>query len=103
MDVRAGPERRLSAEELMLKLWCWRILLRVPWIARRSNQSILKEINPNYSLERLILKLDLQYSGHVMQRANSLEKTLMLVKTGGKRKRGNNGLDGWMTSLTHCT
>ena len=87
----------------MLKLWCWRILLRVPWIARRSNQSILKEINPDYSLEGLILKLDLQYFGHLMQRANSLEKTLILVKTEGKKRRGNNGLDGWMTSLTHCT
>ena len=93
----------MSAEELMLKLWYWRILLRVPWIARRSNQSILKEINPDYSLEGLILKLDLQYFGHLMQRVNSLEKTLMLVKTEGKRRRGNNGLDGWMTSLTHCT
>ena len=77
--------------------------MRVPWTVRRSNQSILKEINPDYSLEGLILKLDLQYFGHLMQRVNSLEKTLMLVKTEGKRRRGNNGLDGWMTSLTHCT
>ena len=65
------------------KLWCWRILLRVPWTARRSNQSILKEINPEYSLERLMLKLKLQYFGHLMQRANSLEKILMLRKTKG--------------------
>ena len=65
------------------KLWYWRRLLRVPWTARRSNQSILKEINPEYSLERLMLKLKLQYFGHLMQRANSLEKTLMLGKIKG--------------------
>ena len=69
-----------------LELWCWRSLLRVPWIARRSNQSILKEINPQYSLEALMLKLKLQYSGSLMQRAGSLEKTLMLGKTEGRRK-----------------
>ena len=68
------------------KLWCWRRLLRVPWTARKSNQSILKEINPEDSLEELMLKL--QYFGHLMQRANSLEKTLMLGKTEGKRRRG---------------
>ena len=85
------------------KLWCWRRHLRVPWTARRSNQSILKEISPEHSLEGQMLKLKLQYFGHLMQRVNSLEKTLMLVKTEGKRRRGNNGLDGWMTSLTHCT
>ena len=67
------------------ELWCWRRLLRVPWIARRSNQSILKEINPEYSLEGLMLKLKLQYFGHLMQRANSLEKTLMLGKPEGRR------------------
>ena len=70
------------------KLWCWRRLLRVPWAARRSNQSILKEINPEYSLEGLMLKLKLQYFGHLMQRADSLEKTLMLGKIEGKRRRG---------------
>ena len=70
------------------KLWCWRGLLRVPWTARRSNQSILKEINPEYSLEGLMLKLKLQYFGHRMRRADSLEKTLMLGKTEGKRRRG---------------
>ena len=70
------------------KLGCWRKLLRVPWTARRSNQSILKEINPEYSLEGLMLKLKMQYSGHLMRRANSLEKTLMLGKTEGRRKRG---------------
>ena len=70
------------------KLWYWRRLLRVPWTARRSNQSILKEINPEYSLEGLMLKLKLQYLGHLLQRANSLEKTLMLGKTEGRRRRG---------------
>ena len=70
------------------KKWCWRRLLRVPWTASRSNQSILKEINPEYSLEGLILKLKLQSFGHLMQRANSLEKTLMLGKFEGKRIRG---------------
>ena len=71
----------------VFELWCWRRLLRVPWIAR-SNQSILKEINPEYSLKGLMLKLKLQYFGHLMQRANSLEKTLMLRKTENKRRRG---------------
>ena len=70
------------------ELWCWRGLLRVPWTARRSNQSILKEINPDYSLEGLMLKLKLQYFGHQMQRTDSLEKTLMLGKTEGRRRRG---------------
>ena len=72
----------------VFKLWYWRRLLRIPWTARRSNQSILKEINPEYSLEELMLKLKLQYFGYLMQRANSLEKTLMLGKTEGKRRRG---------------
>ena len=70
------------------KLWCWRRLLRVPWTARRSNQSILKEIIPGYSLERLMLKLKLQYFGHLMRRADSFEKTLVLGKIEGKRRRG---------------
>ena len=70
------------------ELWCWRRLLRVPWTARRSNQSILKEINPEYSLEGLMLKLKLQYFGHLMRRADSLEKTLMLGKMEGRRRRG---------------
>ena len=70
------------------KLRCWRRLLSVPWTARRSNQSVLKEINPEYSLERLMLKLKFQYFGHLMQRADSLEKTLMLGKTEGKRRMG---------------
>ena len=70
------------------ELWCWRRLLRVPWTARGSNQSILKEINPECSLEGLMVKLKLQYFGHLMQRANSLEKTLMLGKIDGKRRGG---------------
>ena len=70
------------------ELWCWRRLLRVPWTARRSNQSILKEINPEYSLEGLMLKLKLQYFGHLMQRTDPLEKTLMLGKIEGNRGRG---------------
>ena len=70
------------------ELWCWRRLLRAPWTARRSNQSILKEISPGYSLEGLMLKLKVQYFGHLMRRADSLEKTLMLGGTGGKMRRG---------------
>ena len=85
------------------ELWCWRRLLRVPWTARRSNQLILKEINPEYSLEGLMLKLKLQYFGHLMLKANSLEKTLMLGKIEGGRRGGDRGLDGWMASLTQRT
>ena len=84
------------------KLWCWTRLLRVPWTARRSNQSILQEISPEYSLEGLILKLNLQYFGHLIWRANSLEKTLMLGKIEGRRKRGRQrmrSLDGITNSL----
>ena len=88
MDVRVGPQRKLSAEELMLLNCGLRKFLRVPWTARSSNQSILKEISPEYSLERLILKLKLQYFGHLMGRAGSFEKTLMLGKTEGRRRRG---------------
>ena len=75
-----------------LKLWCWRRLWRVPWTAKRSNQSTLKEISPEYSLEELMLKLKFQCFGHLMQRANSLEKTLMLGKSQGKRRRGQQGM-----------
>ena len=82
--VKKAECRRIDAFEL----WCWRRLLRVPWIARRSNQSILKEISPGCSLEGLMLKLKLQYFGHLMQRADSLENTLMLGGIGGRRKRG---------------
>ena len=84
------------------KLWYWRKLLRVPWTAKRSNQSILKEINPEYSLERLMLKLKLQYFGHLMWRDDSLEKILMLVKTEGRKRRGWQGtrsLDGITESM----
>ena len=82
--VKKTEHQRIDAFEL----WCWRILLRVPWTARRSNQSILKEITPGCSLEGLMLKLKLQYFGHLMLRADSLEKTLMLGKTEGRRRRG---------------
>ena len=85
------------------ELWCWRRLLRVPWTARRPNQSILKKINPEYSLEGLMLKLKLQYFDHLMRRADSLEKTLMLGKIEGRRRRGNRGWDGWMVSPTQWT
>ena len=84
-------------------LWFWRRLLRVPRTARRSYQSILKEINPEYSLQGLMLKLKLQYFGHLVQRANSLEKTLVLWKIEGRRRRGNRGWDGWMVSPTQWT
>ena len=85
--VSVGPQRRLSTEEFMLLNWCWRRLLRVPWTARRSNHSILKEITPEYSLEGLMLKLKLQYFVHLMQRADSLEKTLMPEKIEDRRDR----------------
>ena len=84
------------------ELWCWRRLLRVPWTARRSNLSILKEINPEYSLERLMLKLKLQHFGHLMRRADSLEKTLMLGKNKSRRRRGwqrMRWLDGIINSM----
>ena len=82
--VKKAEHRRIDAFEL----WCWRRLLRVPWIARKSNQSLLKEISPEYSLEGLMLKLKLQYFGHLIQRADSLEKTLTLRKIEGRRRRG---------------
>ena len=82
--IKKAEHRRIDA----LKLWCWRRLLRVPWTAKRSNQSILKELNPEDSLEGLMVKLKLQNFGHLMQRADSLEKTLMLGKTEGRRRRG---------------
>ena len=85
------------------ELWCWRRLLRVPWTARRSNQSILKESKPEYSLEVLMLKLKLQYFGHLMQTADSLEKTLMLGKIEGRRRRGRQRTRWWMSSLTQWT
>ena len=84
------------------ELWCWRRLLRVPWTARRSNQSILKEISPDYSLEGLMLKLKLQSFAHLMQRANSLEKALMLGKIEGRRRRGQQRLR-WLEGITDST
>ena len=81
------------------KLWCWRRLLRVPWTARRSNQSILKEISPEYSLEGLMLKLKLRYFGHLMRRADSFEKTLMLGKIEGRRRRGRQRMR-WLDGIT---
>ena len=88
-------ERQVDAFEL----WCWRRLLRVPWTARRSNQSILKEINPGISLEGMMLKLKLQYFGHLMRRVDSLEKTLMLGGIGGKRRKGRQRM-GWLDGIT---
>ena len=96
--IKKAEHRRTDAFEL----WCWRRLLRVPWTARRSNQSILKEITPGCSLEGLILKLKLQYFGHLMQRTDSLEKTLMLGKIEGRRRRGRQRmrcLDGITNSM----
>ena len=96
--VKKAESRRTDAFEL----WCWRRLLRVPWIARRSNQSILKEISPGISLEGMMLKLKLQYFGHLMRRIDSLEKTLMLGGFGGRRRRGRQrmwGLDGITNSM----
>ena len=97
--IKKAECRRIGAFEL----WCWRRLLRVPWIARRSNQSILKEISPEYSLEGLMLKLKLQYLGHLMWRVSSFEKTLILGKTEGRRRRDDGGWDYWMASLTQWT
>ena len=87
LTVKKAEHQRIDA----FQLWCWRRLLRVPWTARRSNQSILKEISPGCSLEGLMLKLKLQYFGHLMQRADSFEKTLMLGKIDDRRKRDNRG------------
>ena len=96
--IRKAECQRIDAFEL----WCWRRLLRVPWTARRSNQLILKEINPDYSLEGLMLRLKLQYFGHLIQRADSLEKTLMLGKIEGGRRRGQHRMrwsDGIIDSM----
>ena len=82
------------------ELWCWRILLRIPWTTRKSNQFILKEISPEYSLEELMLKLKLRYFGHLMWRTDSLENTLMLGKIEGRRRRGDRGWDAWKASPT---
>ena len=93
--VKKAECRRIDGFEL----WCWRRLLRVPWTARRSNQSILKEISPGCSLEGLILKLKLQYFGHLMRRVDSLEKTLMLGGFGGRRRRGQQRMR-WLDGIT---
>ena len=93
--VRKAERQRIDAFEL----WCWRRLLRVPWTARRSNQSILKETSPGSSLEGVMVKLKLQYCGHLMQRVDSLEKTLILGGTGGRRRRGRQRMR-WLDGIT---
>ena len=93
--IKKAEHRRTSAFEV----WCWRRLLRVPWTARRSNQSILKKINSEYSLEGLMLKLKLQYFGHLMRRIDSFEKTLMLGKIEGRRRRGRQRMR-WLDGIT---
>ena len=93
--IKKAEHWRIDAFEL----WCWRRFLKVPWTARRSNQSILKEMSPKYSLEGLMLKLKLQYFGHLMWRTDSLEKTLMLVKTEGRRRRGRQRMR-WLDGIT---
>ena len=95
MNVKKAEHQRIDAFEL----WCWRRLLRVPWTARRSNQSILNEIRPGISLEGMMLKLKLQYSGHFMRRVDSLEKTLMLGGIGGRRRRGRPRMR-WLDGIT---
>ena len=93
--IKKAEHQRIDAFEL----WCWRRLLKVPWTARRSNQSILKEISSEYSLEGLMLKLKLQYFGHLMQRTDSLEKTLMLGKIEGRRRRGRQRMR-WLDGIS---
>ena len=101
MDVRVGTIKKSERQRSdAFELWCWRRLLRVPWTARRSNQSILKETSPEYSLEGLMLKLKLQYFGHLMWRTDSLEKTRMLGKTEGRRRRGRQRMR-WLDGLTN--
>ena len=100
MDVRVGTVKKAERQRIdAFELWCWRRLLRVPWTARRSSQSILKEISPEYSLEGLMLKLKLQYFDHLMRRADSLEKTLMLGKIEGRRRRGQQRMR-WLDGIT---
>ena len=94
--MKKAERQRIDAFEL----WCWRRVLRVPWTARRSNQSSLKEISPGCSLEGLMLKLKLQYFGHLMRRVDSLEKTLMLVGIGGRRRRGRQRMR-WLDGITN--
>ena len=100
MDVKVGLRKKSEHRRIdAFELWCWRRLLIVPWTARRSNQSILKEINPGCSLEGPMLKLKLQYFDHLMQRADSLEKTLMLGKIEGRRRRGPQSMR-WLDGIT---
>ena len=98
LDYKEAEHRRIDAFEL----WCWRRLLRVPWTARRSNQSILTETSPGCSLEGLMLKLKLQYFGHLIQRTDSLEKTLMLGNIEGRRRKGQQRMR-WLNSITDST
>ena len=100
MDVRVGLKKAECRINDVFELRCWRRLLRVPWTARRSNQSILREISPECSLERLMLKLKLQYFGHLMQRADTFEKTLMLGKIEGGRRRGQQRMR-WLHGITN--
>ena len=100
MGVRVGTIKKAERQRIdAFELWCWRRLLRVPWTARSSNQSILKDISPEYSLEGLMLKLKLQYFGHLMRRADSLEKTLMLGKTEDRRRGGRQRMR-WLDGIT---
>ena len=103
MDISWSLKKAEHGKTDAFELWCWRRLLGVPWTARRSNQSILKEISPEHSLEELMLKLKLWYSGHLLWRTDLLEKTLMLgkIKVGGEGD--DRGSDGWMVSLTQWT
>ena len=94
--MKKAEHRRIDAFEL----WCWRRLLIVPWTERRSNQSILKEISPGISLEGMVIKLKLQYFGHLMQRVDSLEKTLLLGRIGGRRRRGRQRMR-WLDGITN--
>ena len=94
--IKKAERWRIDAFEL----WCWRRLLRIPWTTGKSNQSILKELSPEYPLEGLMVKLKLQYFGHLMWRADSFEKNLMLGKIEGRRRSNDRGWDGWMASLT---
>ena len=103
MGVRLGLLKKAECQRIdALELWCWRRLLRVPWTARRSNQSFLKEISPGISFEGMMLKLKLQYFGHLMQRVDSLERTLMLGEIGGMRRRGRQRMR-WLDGITDLT
>ena len=101
MDVRTGLKKAEHRRTDTFELWCWRRLLRVPWTARRSNQSIPKEISPECSLEGLMLKLKLQYFGHLMERSDSLEKILMLGKIEGRRRKGRQRMR-WLDGVTNA-